>query len=102
MKDLKLIIQILSGKTLLSLTMLVILSLLCASAHQLSVQRSSTRVVSSGKKSFSQAVDTTVEMVKDSHYGIPMPVYVEEVLTKVVKIIQSYTGIVNKMVWRKA
>lgn len=54
-----------------------------------------------GEKSLSQAVDTAVEMVKDGHYGIPVPVYVEEVSTKVVKIIQSYTGIVNKMVWHK-
>ncbi len=53
------------------------------------------------EKSLSQSVDTAIEMVKDGHYGIPVPAYIEEVSTKVVKIIQSYAGIVNKMVWRK-
>ncbi len=49
-----------------------------------------------------QAVDTAVEMQKNGDIGIPVPDYVEEnVSTKVVKIIQSYTGVVNKMVWRK-
>ena len=49
-----------------------------------------------------QAVETAVEMNRDGDYGIPVPDYVEEnVSTKVVKIIQSYTGVVNKMVWRK-
>lgn len=49
-----------------------------------------------------QAVDTAVQMNLGGDYGIPVPDYVEEnVSTKVVKIIQSYTGIVNKMVWRK-
>lgn len=49
-----------------------------------------------------QAVDTAVEMNKNNDLGIPVPNYVEEnVSTKVVKIIQSYTGIINKMVWRK-
>ena len=49
-----------------------------------------------------QAVDTAVAMVKNGDHGIPVPDYVEEnVSTKVVKIIQSYTGVVNKMVWRK-
>ena len=49
-----------------------------------------------------QAVDTAVEMVKNGDNGIPVPDYVEEnVSTKVVKLIQSYTGVVNKMVWRK-
>ena len=49
-----------------------------------------------------QAVDTAVEMNKNGDFGIPVPNYVDEnVSTKVVKIIQSYTGIVNKMVWRK-
>ena len=49
-----------------------------------------------------QAVDTAVELCKDGHHGIPVPDYVDEnVSTKVVKIIQSYVGIVNKMVWRK-
>ena len=49
-----------------------------------------------------QAVETAVAMNKNGDYGIPVPDYVEEnVSTKVVKIIQSYTGVVNKMVWRK-
>ena len=49
-----------------------------------------------------QAVETAVEMNKSGDYGIPVPDYVEEnVSSKVVKIIQSYTGVVNKMVWRK-
>ncbi|HBL35965.1 MAG TPA: UDP-N-acetylglucosamine 2-epimerase (non-hydrolyzing) [Firmicutes bacterium] len=49
-----------------------------------------------------QAVDTAVEMNKNGDYGIPVPDYIDEnVSSKVVKIIQSYTGIVNKMVWRK-
>ena len=49
-----------------------------------------------------QAVDTAVSMVLEGDNGIPVPDYVEEnVSTKVVKLIQSYTGVVNKMVWRK-
>lgn len=49
-----------------------------------------------------QAVDTAVEMNRNGDYGIPVPYYTEEnVSTKVVKIIQSYVGVVNKMVWRK-
>ena len=53
-------------------------------------------------KSLLQAVETAVELVNDNDYGMPVPNYVDEnVSTKVVKIIQSYTGIVNKMVWRK-
>ena len=49
-----------------------------------------------------QAVDTAVQMNLDGDHGIPVPDYVEEnVSTKVVKIIQSYTGVVDKMVWRK-
>ncbi len=54
------------------------------------------------ERSLLQAVDTAVEMNRNSDYGIPVPDYVEEnVSTKVVKIIQSYTGVVDKMVWRK-
>ena len=54
------------------------------------------------ENSLLQAVDTAVRMNEDGDYGIPVPNYVEEnVSTKVVKIIQSYTGVVNKMVWRK-
>ena len=49
-----------------------------------------------------QAVETAVELNRSGDYGIPVPDYIEEnVSTKVVKIIQSYTGVVNKMVWRK-
>ena len=54
------------------------------------------------EKGLLQAVDTAVAMNADGCYGIPVPDYVERnVSTKVVKIIQSYTGIVDKMVWRK-
>lgn len=54
------------------------------------------------EKGLLQAVDTAIEMNNNGDYGVPVPDYVEEnVSTKVVKIIQSYTGIVNKMVWRK-
>ena len=54
------------------------------------------------EKSLLQAVDTAVELNLNNDLGIPVPDYIEEnVSTKVVKIIQSYTGIVNKMVWRK-
>lgn len=50
-----------------------------------------------------QAVTTAVDMNDSGEFGIPVPDYVEEnVSTKVVKIIQSYTGVVNKMVWRKS
>ena len=50
-----------------------------------------------------QAVDTAVEMNRNGDHGNPVPDYVEEnVSTKVVKIIQSYTGVVDKMVWRKS
>lgn len=49
-----------------------------------------------------QSVDVAVELIKDGNYGIPVPDYVDEnVSTKVVRIIQSYVGVVNKMVWRK-
>ena len=54
------------------------------------------------EKGLLQSVDTAVEMNKNGDYGIPVPDYIEEnVSSKVVKIIQSYTGVVNKMVWRK-
>lgn len=53
------------------------------------------------EKSLIQAVDTAIMMNAEGDNGIPVPVYVEDVSSKVVKIIQSYTGIVNKMVWRK-
>ncbi len=53
-------------------------------------------------KSLLQAVDTAVEMNKSGDLGIPVPDYTDEnVSDKVIKIIQSYTGVVNKMVWRK-
>ena len=53
------------------------------------------------EKSLLQAVDTAIAMNTEGDNGIPVPVYVEDVANKVVKIIQSYTGIVDKMVWRK-
>ena len=54
------------------------------------------------EKSLLQAVDTAVTMNQNGDHGIPAPDYVEEnVSAKVVKIIQSYTGVVDKMVWRK-
>ena len=54
------------------------------------------------EKGLLQSVDTAVEMNRNGDYGIPVPDYIEEnVSSKVVKIIQSYTGVVNKMVWRK-
>ena len=54
------------------------------------------------EKSLLQAVDVAVEMNKNGDLGIPVPDYVDEnVSDKVIKIIQSYTGVVNKMVWRK-
>ena len=53
-------------------------------------------------KSLLQAVDTAVEMNRNEDDGLPVPNYTDEnVSTKVVKLIQSYTGVVNKMVWRK-
>ena len=54
------------------------------------------------EKDLLQAVDTAVTMNEEGDYGIPVPDYIEEnVSTKVVKLIQSYTGVVDKMVWRK-
>ncbi len=54
------------------------------------------------EKGLLQAVNTAVKMNESGDLGIPVPAYTEEnVSTKVVKIIQSYTGVVNKMVWRK-
>lgn len=54
------------------------------------------------ENSLLQAVETAVSLCNDGKHGIPVPDYVDEnVSTKVVKIIQSYVGIVNKMVWRK-
>lgn len=55
------------------------------------------------EKGLLQAVDIAVEMNRNGDYGIPVPDYIEEnVSTKVIKIIQSYTDVVNKMVWRKS
>lgn len=54
------------------------------------------------EKNLLQAVDTAVKLNRDGEYGIPVPDYLDEnVSTKVVKIIQSYTGVVDRMVWRK-
>ena len=53
-------------------------------------------------KGLLQSVDVAVELIRDGHPGIPVPDYVDEnVSTKVVRIIQSYVGVVNKMVWHK-
>ena len=55
------------------------------------------------EKNLLQAVDTAIAMHNERDNGTPVPDYIEEnVSTRVVKIIQSYTGIVNKMVWRKS
>ena len=55
------------------------------------------------ERSLLQAVDTAVELVKNGDPGIPVPDYMDEnVSDKVVRLIQSYTGVVNKMVWRKS
>ena len=55
------------------------------------------------KVSLLQAVDTAVEMNRNGDNGVPVPDYMDRnVSTKVVKLIQSYTGIVNKIVWRKS
>lgn len=54
------------------------------------------------EKSLLQAIETAIDMDSNGNYGLPVPDYVNEnVSTKVVKLIQSYTGVVNKMVWRK-
>lgn len=54
------------------------------------------------EKSLLQAIETAIKMNQNGDYGIPVPDYIEEnVSTKVVKIVQSYTSVVNKMVWRK-
>lgn len=54
------------------------------------------------ENSLLQAVDTAVALIADGRYGIPVPDYTDEnVSDKVVRLIQSYTGVVNKMVWRK-
>lgn len=52
-------------------------------------------------KGLLQSVDLAVQMTKDGNHGIPVPNYTDDVSNKVVKIIQSYVGVVNKMVWRK-
>ena len=54
------------------------------------------------EKSLLQAVDTAVSLNLDKDFGTPVPTYMDEnVSTKMVKLIQSYVGVVNKMVWRK-
>ena len=53
-------------------------------------------------KSLLQAVDTAIALHLEADYGLSVPTYMDEnVSTKVVKLIQSYTGVVDKMVWRK-
>lgn len=55
------------------------------------------------KASLLQAVDVAVKMNRNSHLGLPVPNYTDtNISTKIVKLIQSYTGVVNKMVWRKS
>ena len=78
----------------------------CVSAPAPSARRRWTRDASSSQASTKRACfrqwTRAVEMNQNGDHGIPVPDYVEEnVSTKVVKIIQSYTGVVNKMVWRK-
>ena len=53
------------------------------------------------EKGLLQSVDLAVSMTRDGNHGIPVPNYTDDVSNKVVKIIQSYVGVVNKMVWRK-
>ena len=54
------------------------------------------------EKEVLQAIDIAVEMNRNGHLGIPVPDYLDEnVSSKVVKLIQSYTGIIDRMVWRK-
>ena len=68
------------------------------------VPEPSRRIIISGidEKGLLQSVDTAVSLCKDGQHGIPVSDYVDEnVSTKVVKLIQSYVGIVNKMAWRK-
>ena len=52
-------------------------------------------------KGLLQSVELAVDLNNDGNYGIPVPNYTDSISTKVVKIIQSYVGVVNKMVWRK-
>ena len=52
-------------------------------------------------KGLLQSIDLAVQMTANGNHGIPVPDYVDDVSSKVVKIIQSYVGVVNKMVWRK-
>lgn len=81
---------------------LVIFAFQNAQSGDIMVQKGCFILAGIDEKSLLQAVDTAVEMNRDENYGIPVPDYVEEnVSTKVVKIIQSYTGVVDKMVWRK-
>ena len=54
------------------------------------------------ERSLLQAVDTAVELNKNGHLGLPVPDYVDEnVSDKVIRLVQSYTGVVDRMVWRK-
>ena len=52
-------------------------------------------------KGLVQSIDLAVQLTANGNHGIPVPDYVDDVSSKVVKIIQSYVGVVNKMVWRK-
>ena len=73
-----------------------------AQSTKMSHIRDIAKVAGIDEKSLVQAVETAISMNEDGAIGIPVPDYIEEnVSTKVVKIIQSYTGVVDKMVWRK-
>ena len=73
---------------------------LSSTSRELSVQIA--QVNTCAAQQHQQAQDTAVAMNQEGDFGIPVPDYVEEnVSSKVVKLIQSYTGVVNKMVWRK-
>ena len=66
-------------------------------------QRNEKRLSSTIMIGLLQSVDLAVEMVQNGDLGIPVPDYVDtNVSDKVVRIIQSYVGVVNKMVWRKS
>ena len=70
---------------------------------KLAAPEQSRRIILSGidTKGLLQSVDLAVQMTADGNHGIPVLNYTDNVSDKVVKIIQSYVGVVNKMVWRK-
>ena len=81
---------------------LVLFSLPASSGHLWTFDKGCFILAGINEHDLLQAVDVAVEMVKNEDNGIPVPNYTDEnVSTKIVKLIQSYTGVVNKMVWRK-